>query len=219
MLSFGNAIMLGTTYLTPPPEPGEFVHLGNIIYNWVVPAGVHSICAVTIGQGGNARLSDDNASSGGGGGGALQYANNIPVTPGETLIIQGYQIRRGATVLLGAGKGTSQNGSGSNGSLNAAGGAPNSAAQAIAWVGYNGGAGRRWSGTTQGGGGGAAGYTGNGPSGTNSATRGRNMSLNGPTSNLNMCGGGAGAPNSMTGTDGGVRIIWGLGRSYPNNAL
>lgn len=219
MLSFGNAIMLGTTYLTPPPEPGEVVHIGPTLYNWVVPAGVHSICAVGIGRGGNASRSDDGQSSGGGGGGALMYANDIPVTPGEILVIQQGSIRRGSTVLIEAFNGRSQSGAGPNGSLNAAGGAPNPAAQAIAWVGYNGGAGRRWSGTTRGGGGGAAGYTGNGPSGSSGATRGRDMSLNGPTSNLNMCGGGAGAPSSITGTNGGVRIIWGLGRSYPNNAL
>lgn len=219
MLAFGNAILLGTTYLIPPPEPGEFVHTGPVSYNWVVPAGVYSICAVGIGRGGNARLSDDGQSSGGGGGGALMYANDIPVTPGEILVLQHGTIRRGATVLIGAFNGYSQSGSGSGGSLNAAGGIPNPAAQAIAWVGYNGGAGRRWSGATRGAGGGAAGYTGNGPSGSSGATRGRNMSLNGPTSNLNMCGGGAGAPNSINGTDGGVRIIWGLGRSYPNNAL
>lgn len=46
---------------------------------WTVPAGVKSICVVTIGMG----------ADGGGGGGALAWKNNIAVTPGEV-----FQIRR-----------------------------------------------------------------------------------------------------------------------------
>lgn len=63
--------------------PGEHV--------WIVPPGVHSICAVAVGPGGGGML---NFTVGGqpafwyaaGGGGALAWRNDIPVEPGQTVV-------------------------------------------------------------------------------------------------------------------------------------
>lgn len=52
-------------------------------YEWVVPAGVFSICAVTIGGGADGGT----GTRAGGGGGACAYKNNIPVIPGQILLI------------------------------------------------------------------------------------------------------------------------------------
>jgi hypothetical protein len=72
-----------------------FDTFGN--YTFVVPAGVTSISAVTIGGGGGGgsgaftysnQFNDVMCSAGGGGGGgALAYRNNIAVTPGQTIYI------------------------------------------------------------------------------------------------------------------------------------
>lgn len=90
----------------------EFTTQGT--YSFVVPSGVTSISVVTIG-GGGCNLIGGNS----GGGGALSYANNITVTPGETLTVTvgapGYYVpgsgvvngsesslKRGSTVLCSA---------------------------------------------------------------------------------------------------------------------
>lgn len=79
--------------------------------NFVVPANVYSICAVLVGAGAGGHYSWANPS---GAGGALAYANAIPVTPGETLVINvpaggnpgasggNATITRAGTVLFGA---------------------------------------------------------------------------------------------------------------------
>lgn len=175
-----------------------------------------SICAVVIGPGGAYRLSDDGQSSGGGGGGGLMYANNIPVTPGETLRVSSTRLFRGSTVLIGVSAGSTQNGSGSAGTLNAAGGTPFSGSTAAGRVGYSGGAGRRWNGAVRGGGGGAAGYGSNGAGAGQGSNSGASTSLLGPNRGQPIAGGGSG---TGAGALGGIRIIWGDGRSYPNNAL
>ena len=52
-------------------------------YQFIVPAGVKSICGVAIGGGGGGPY----LSSYGGGGGSLGWANNIAVSPGQTITI------------------------------------------------------------------------------------------------------------------------------------
>jgi hypothetical protein len=130
-------------------------------YSWVVPSGVTSIAAVTIGAGAGA----GNFTSGfGGAGGGLAYGNGISVTPGETLtIIVGSggpggsstsngsfsAVRRGSCNLVRAtAGGTGGPGSFSNGTSGQTGGYGNS------------------------GGGGAAGYTGGGGSGGSYSSNG-----------------------------------------------
>ena len=71
-------------------QPSQFVfqgyvnnESGQVTYDWTVPAGVTSICAVVVGAGETGELSTSDAD--GGSGGDLRYVNNIAVTPGETL--------------------------------------------------------------------------------------------------------------------------------------
>ena len=79
--------------------PGQQVYTTPGTYSWTAPALVTSVCVVCVGGGGTG---DDGNSGdgggGGGGGGALAYANDIPVTPGQSY-----------TVVVGAG-GTNGNG-------------------------------------------------------------------------------------------------------------
>lgn len=226
MLPFLNPMLIGSGIIA---KPGSVVARGLSFNNfWIVPLGVTSICVCLISAGGNYRNSDDGQSSGGGGGGGLVYANNIPVTPGERLdlagnTIAGVRLSRGGTLLLGVSAGTDQPGTGTNGSLNAPGGLILAASTITARTAFQGGSGRRWNGATRGGGGGAPSYSGNGSSGSsNSNTNGAARSLNGNGSNLNLCGAGTGLSPSFGGNPnrvGGIRIIWGEGRSYPSNAL
>ena len=69
-----------------PPAQGQEVFESTVgtstSYNFTVPSGVTSVCAVAVGEGG--RMYSDRA---GGGGGALAYVNNVSVTPGEVLTI------------------------------------------------------------------------------------------------------------------------------------
>lgn len=53
-------------------------------HTFIVPSGVTSICAVAVGAGGGGK---HNFPGQGGNGGALAYANNIPVTAGESITI------------------------------------------------------------------------------------------------------------------------------------
>ena len=71
-------------------DPSQFVfqgyvndESGQVTYDWTVPAGVTSICAVAVGAGETGELSTSDAD--GGNGGDLRYVNDIAVTPGETL--------------------------------------------------------------------------------------------------------------------------------------
>lgn len=77
---------------------------------WTVPAGVTSISAVCIGGGGGGGATSQGGTyAGGGGGGGLSWANNIAVTPGETLYIQAgkygqpYSVRSDPPGDLGSG--------------------------------------------------------------------------------------------------------------------
>ena len=79
--------------------------------NWTVPSGVHYISAVLVGGGGGG---DADWSYTGGSGGALAWANDIAVTPGETLTLEigrgGWErangfntsLKRGGTMLFAA---------------------------------------------------------------------------------------------------------------------
>ena len=71
-------------------DPGQFVfqgyvnnESGQVTYDWTVPDGVTSICAVVVGAGETGEKSTNGPD--GGNGGDLRYVNNIAVTPGETL--------------------------------------------------------------------------------------------------------------------------------------
>lgn len=153
--------------------------VGQYLYNgysddvaWTVPAGVTSISVVCVGPGASSNYSTTNS------GGCLRYVNNIAVTPGETLHIDGRdngsRLRRGTTVLCyGPSYDNRANavGSGGNG-------------------GPSGGIGVSF------GGGGAGGYSGNGGSGGSTAP--------GALAGSGTGGGGAGgAGNTTSGRGGG----------------
>lgn len=230
MRPFIGPMLLGEAF---EAEPGQ-VELTNTSATqqsreFIVPPGVYSICAVAVGRGGDSRTSDDGQSSGGGGGGGLMYANDIPVVPGQRLLLvvggTGAWLQstgEAAAFLIGATNGAAASASGTGGSLNAPGGTGLSSSTALGRVSFSGGSGRRWNGATRGGGGGAASYTGNGGAGSgNSNANGAARSLKGSNGgSLVLCGSGlGGAAGGGINRQGGVRVIWGKGRSYPANAL
>lgn len=155
----------------------EFVPAGEHVFtlyhnpfNWVVPEGVTSVCIVCVGggEGGGARY--------GGDGGCLSYINDVPVTPGETLVVQ--------TGIYGTGSTSTSSISGANGGdsyvsragtyLAHAYGAPGKGSVVAGSVTYNGGYGYSGYAATGtygtiyngGGGGGAGGYSGAGGNGS-----------------------------------------------------
>ena len=191
-----------------PATPGQVEYVDFGITDWIVPERVTSICAVCIGAGGNGLQNSGNVYGGGGGG--LAYKNNIAVVPGQTLrfyreeSIELINITTGNIILLSATHGQSGAGAptgggvGSNGDANFSGG------------GGTGGFGGVYPG------GGAGTYTANGATGAGTGT-----SLNGTTGGGSICGAGgtsvySGSPS--LGGFGGIRVIWGAGRSYPSNA-
>lgn len=189
---------------------------------FVVPAGVTSICVVAIGYGGPYFDDDGGGNQGSGGGGGLAYANNISVTPGESLTItvtpydlptftEGQsRLSRGATQLVFVGSGR----------IPAAGPVFNG-------TGFTGGQGAYstdGSGTMEGAG--AGGYTSAGQASDGVRTRrggggssplgGSTGALAGASGNLNGLAYGGGAAYGGTAGPGCVRIIWGAGRAFPN---
>jgi len=74
----------GEQVTTAAPGGVLFENAGT--HSWTVPANVYTVSVVCIGPGGG-RYSTANASAGGGGGG-LGWANDIAVTPGETIQVQ-----------------------------------------------------------------------------------------------------------------------------------
>lgn len=201
----------------------EAVYTTPGTYSFVVPAGVGSICAVLVGGGGASEYAQTNVSTppSGGGGGALTYGNNITVTPGETLTIvvgaggtatdksnstnaaaatgKASELKRGTTVLLGAGGG----GYGYNGSH--PGGLGGTPYGSLSYTGYAGGAGGAV--TTSGvggGGGGAAGYNGVGGKGAD----GGNITAAGAAGAGGGGGGGGTLSNAKNagGAGGGVGL-------------
>ena len=196
---------LGTVALFPDIR-GEAVFEGVGNTTFEVPAGVDSVSIVCVGNGGPAN------SRAGGGGGGLAYANNVAVTPGETLDIQatarqGFSgqgvfadpayVKRGAVSLCEAGGGqhsfSSQNTGGAGGTI------------IVGDGGGTGGKGGNGASGNSGAGGGAAGYSGNGGAGAAAGTGG---------SGTGGGGGGGGATGSSTSSGGGgVGVLSGEGAS------
>lgn len=200
-------------------------------FSFVVPDGVVEIAAVCIapGGGGACGASGDTNESPAGGGGGLSYSNTIAVTPGETLtIINGSVGAAGGTMSSGGNGGDSgirrgastfllkaQGGRGGNWS-SGVGGLGGAAASGIGDVRYSGGNGQSatsftypgWSGL----------YTGNGFSGSSSYSN-KSADLYGASSGTSLgCGGRGGRTSASPGNTGGVRIMWGYGRSFPGAA-
>jgi hypothetical protein len=192
------------------PQPGQQAYTAPGTYYLEILAGVTLIAGVAIGGGANQHITSPNTY--GGGAGALSYSNSISVTPGETLTIvvgsagtnggDSWIERADGTVLLLA-----KGGHGSTGGSSGSG---------TGDVKYSGG-----SAGANAGGGSAGNYTGNGANGGSKYSGGGGANLVGGynpadgTSNAQLYGGGGGSNGAK---QGAVRIMWGTGRSYPNNA-
>ena len=142
-----------TSFQTAPPSgAAAFTTPGS--YDWTVPAGVTSVCAVCVGGGGGAKNT-----GGGGAGGGLGWKNNITVVPGSTVTV---------TVGSGGVGGTtgSAGGTSSFGAHVSASGGGGTYGGPGAPIGADGGGSGGYPGT---GGGGAGGYTGAGGNGAEHA--------------------------------------------------
>ncbi|SDG19249.1 phage tail protein [Sulfitobacter delicatus] len=217
----------------------EFTEPGT--YSFIVPAGVTSISAVTVGGGGSGAAAEQNwpNGGGGGGGGALAFENDITVTPGEVLTVevgaggatavmqqgiagQETRLKRGGATLVGAsGGGAGARGSGGSSGAGGAGGSGGAVLSGTGFSGGNGGDGKVGAGSegAGGGGGGAAGYAGSGGNGNDAAP---NSSSNTPGSGGSGGGGGGGdmnatAANVQEGKGGGGVGIYGQGSSANGN--
>ena len=178
---------------------------------WTAPAGVTSVCVVLIGAGG-AAVQGTNIDRSGGGGGALVYKNNIPVTPGT---VYGYYLHSDGSSMFGLSAGAGdpavlQTNVPSNGGVASSAGSPNGF--------YNGGKGEVLTGpTTREAMGGSTGtYTMAGPDGGMNG-----QTLYGAYAGSTYYGYGGGCSYSGTPTPagpGGIRIVWGVGKSFPYNA-
>lgn len=199
-------------------------------YSFVVPPGVFYVHAVVIASGGGGAVgaAGDSNESPAGGGGALSYSNGIAVTPGETLTVvvapggsAGFGsmdsgsaaadagIKRVSTWLLMA-----QGGRGGNWA-SGIGGAGGAASSGVGDVRYSGGKGQDATSFTYGGFSGR--YTNHGIAGSSSSALSAN--LFGADSGTNLGRGGNGGRTSASpGAVGGVRVMWGAGRSFPGNA-
>ena len=216
--------------------PGQQAWTTAGTFSFVVPDYCYEISAVAIGSGasGATGSSSDSFTSGAGGGGALTYLNGIPVTPGETLtgVIgapgaavtfsntngnngAAVQLLRGATVLLNANGGTRglNDGTGGNG------GEASAPPGGVSWAGGKGDSGVS---TTYAAGGSSGRYTSAGSFGSQSTSTAPSDSadLFGNNTGTTLGHGGAGVKGAPSGAGlvGGLRVIWGAGRSFPSNA-
>lgn len=74
-----------TTVLYEPHPIGQQVFINPGLHEWVVPDQVMFLSMVAVGAGEGA---PNEAYSRGGDGGSLRWSNRVPVTPGETLLIE-----------------------------------------------------------------------------------------------------------------------------------
>ncbi|PVY56736.1 hypothetical protein C8D04_2000 [Simplicispira sp. 125] len=217
--------------------PGQQAWTTAGTYSFTVPDNCTEIASVGIGSGGSGATgsSGDSNTSGGGGGGALTYHNAIAVTPGETLTVvigvPGYAvvftngdgvagaactIKRGATTLLEARGGSG----GSNTGTGGPGGVATTPSGGVSYAGGLGG-GASSGFFTSGGSSGryaAAGVTGGPAASGIPPANGADLFGNSTGSTVGHGGAGVKGPNSSAGVVGGVRIMWGPGRSFPSNA-
>lgn len=163
-------------------------------YDFYIPPGVTSICAVAVGKGGDGSPigTTDSFDGRGGGGGGLAYVNDVAVTPGQSVrvnfsssvvsvsidggVTYVLQVACGSNGLDGGSGGyviTGTGGSGGNG------GSPDNGTSAATF----------WGG---GGGGGAGGYSGNGGNGGNASPDNGDNATNGSNGSGGGGGGGGG---------------------------
>ena len=203
----------GTNYVakvlaSSPPGQIEYRTPGS--YTFVVPAEVFFVCAVCIGGGGAGGYAwSQNAA----GGGATAWANDIPVTPGQSITVTvggggNHNVTTGGTSSFGSffsaqggiqSSGTSSRAIPVSGTVTASGGRGGCT--------YN----SNWAG----GGGGAGGYSGDGGDGN----YGTNLGPNGGSGSGGGAAGGFGYQSSTYGFGGGGGVdLYGEGLSGTQQA-
>lgn len=189
-------------------SPGQVVYDTPGSFLWVAPPDVNLVSVICVGGGGGGKQDSGGLGGSGGGGGGTAWVNNIPVTPGNSYVVNvgaggladtnvgapstatdgGNSFFISESVCCGfGGKGSITNG-GAGGDFTGDGGG-------------RGGDGGTGDGNDAGGGGGAGGYTGDGGDGGNSDQNGQAGSGGGGG------GGGAGSDNRAGGGGGGVGLL------------
>ena len=184
--------------------PGGVLFEDTGVHSWTVPANVYTVSVVCIGPGGG-RYSTTNTSAGGGGGG-LGWANNVSVTPGQTLTVQVGAAPTPAVGTYGTDSyfkdtSTCVGKSGQNAStvsINGSGGT---------YVGDGGGNGGDGGTGRYSGGGGAGGYSGDGGAGASVTSN------SDPRVGSNGSGGGGGGGGGFYAGSGGGVDVYGEGAS------
>lgn len=183
---------------TTTAAPGGVLFEDTGTHSWTVPANVYSVSVVCVGPGGG-RYSSANTSAGGGGGG-LGYANNVSVTPGQTITVQ-----VGAAPAVGAGtRGTDSYFKDTSTCVGKSGqNADSTSDEGVGgqYVGTGGGFGGDGGSGKYSGGGGAGGYSGDGGAG-----RGATVSTSTRTGFAGAGGGGGGGAGYYAGSGGGVDV-------------
>lgn len=209
---------------------------------WMVPPGVTSVSVVAVGSGGRGYANR------GGGGGELCYQNEIPVTPGETVQVvvgdlfseapgghdssfDGTLVAHGGSDAFGTPEADWEVRGGRGGTVGTcfdggSGSHNSSAGGAAGYAGVGGRARAQGFGAQDGAGGGGAGGAFDVPGGgvglegmgANGIAEGGNGSQATPDVPVAGGGGTTYSDRPQRGQNGGVRIIWGEGRSYPSLA-
>jgi len=189
------ASVSGAAAVYAGPGGVRFTAAGS--HSWTVPAGVTSVSVVCVGPGGGRYRS---SSSSGGGGGGLGYANNVSVTPGQTITVQ-----VGAAPAVGQGTyGTDSYFKDTSTCVGKSGqNADSTSVEGVGgqYVGTGGGFGGDGGSGRFSGGGGAGGYSGSGGAG-----RGVTDSGDTRTGFAGSGGGGGGGAGYFAGSGGGVGL-------------
>ena len=183
---------------------------------FIVPSGAVNLCGVAIGKGSDGVIFDD----GGvetfqtGYGGALRYRNAIPdLVDGEALTVTfdefSVSLIRGATILLRAMNGLYDAGSGVGTGFA---GGPGAQFTNPALLRRGGGAG----GYTSAGVGSGSVSSDKGGGGTSLLGGGAGAAAGASSTSTGLPYGGGGGGYFGTGGPGGLRLMWGLGRAFPN---
>ena len=222
-----------------PVRTGQVKFTTPGTYTWVVPEGVTKVSCVVIGAGGQGTLYVGANGHGGGDGGALRYKNNITVVPGQSYtVVVGSGGVTGNTTYNNQITDTASHVSSVTGFGLSAGTGATGTAFSASVLGGNGGVALSANGLSATSGGGPAGtYTNSvnraaataGSCGGGTGLYGA-VTGGGSFAQAGTCGGGGNSTGPSQnvgyspkyyrkGGDGGVRIIWGVGRAFPTTLV
>lgn len=210
-MSLARIALLAAGSYSPVLGQQQWVTYG--VHPFVVPAGVYLVHGVVVDAGTT------------GTGGSLSWRNYIPVTPGEmlTIFVGSYDhfapgslnptstLKRGLTTLIPGSSASSGGGGGGSGAYASESAGAGGAGGYIGHGGHGGNPGGQPQLNSGGGIGGDPGSDGGGV-----GLEGRTAEFAPGSRGLPKCGGGIG--EGQSGGPGGVRLMWGIGRSYPDAA-